>query len=329
MRNTPSFIGEFSNKQKPKTLKTTRSSELPIEKEADLREKRKQILQRLKHKNDHDNIDETVLPPRSITNDEISEKIVFSPRTAKRFEEAGHKRLDVAEIKRLCNRQDMPKIVLQEPMEKHQHHTSKNEDRPQEIWKDPSKTAAKDAKQSYIPSFANKSPPLRKAQASPGLSKRTKTSPKLSKKIDAIEEKRSKEKKTVDSPSQKHDGKSSNMLPLQKPPLLTSSSLEISDNDVESLPLRRSASYQSLKERGKSRKSGGRKFLEVENATTSSLSSIDLQSTSATSSIVNYNDLSSTKSLKLQQDKLEEDFHKLEEDLDRAFSELRKYLKTS
>lgn len=343
MRNTPSFIGDFhQQKSKPSTSRSS-TSELPIEKEADLREKRKQqILQRLKHKSGHDDVLE-IGPIHSqknlVPNDEISNpnpKVIFSPRTAKRFQEANQKRIEHKKSPTLSP-PDVPTIVLQEAL-KPSNIKAPADEGPQNHQNElPEPGIKRRSKTTYIPSFAEKSNPVRLAHGSPHLTRREKTSPKVLRKSSSnlLEDERTRGKKIPNLPSYqnspKHERKG--RLPSQKPPLITSNSLEVIDSETESSPLRRSASFHSLKDRKKAmmKSDGSSQFLAVNgNDDTAwknrSLPSIRQQ---RNSSLVDYDDMSSTKSLKLQQDLLEQDFHRLEEDLDRAFSELRKYLRTS
>lgn len=340
MRSVPSFIGDFHNqKRKPSTSRSS-TSELPIEKEADLREKRKQqILQRLKHKAGHDDdIEIGLTAQKNLAHDEISEKVIFSPRTAKRFKEVNPpKRVESVDVRSKKHSQtEMPLIIVQETPKNNSKVVPETE-QAQNHRKEISEHAIQRNKSTYVPSFADKSTPVRSAHGSPVVVRREKTYTHIARKTSSnLEEERSRERKAASLPASHQNSpvncRRKNALPAQKPPLITSSSIEVTvDEETDSSPLRRSASFHSLKDRKKATMEveGGRQLLAADDDVwkTWSLPSIRQQSNSMTS-LVDYDNLSSTKSLKLQQDKLEQEFHRLEEDLDRAFSELRKLLKT-
>jgi len=337
MRSVPSFIGDFQKqKRKPSTSRSS-TSELPIEKEADLREKRKQqILQRLKHKASfEDDIEIGATAQTNLQNDEISEKVIFSPRTAKKLQAAGQKRNENEDVRDPRHSQtEMPMIVVEETLENNSRIVP-GKMLAQNHRKEVSVPIIQRNKQSYVPSFADKSKPVRSANASPIMIRREKTYTHVPRKTSStLEEELSRERKAASLPPSHQNSPISyrrkNALPAQKPPIITSNSLEMTDDESESSPLRRSASFHSLKDRQAMQKEEEMQFLSASDDAWKkwSSSSIRRESSSFTS-LVDYDDFSSTKSLKLQQDKLEQEFHRLEEDLDHAFGELRKLLKTS
>lgn len=348
MRNTPSFIGEFPSKHKPKRSCSPPPSELPIEKEANLREKKKKILQRLKKNVDPGDAIEVVSRPRPL--EEVPEKVIFSPRTSKKFHEATQHLAELTtshEIMRL-DRAKNPLIVLQKA-EKEEVRNEEDTKRRQGYDRKPSRKLVLSAEfrnedhpvSPYIPSFKEKPKRLLADSISREPKQGKASEPDLNP---------TKKLQTSDLETSSYKNEESSRRNIELPLIITekeSTKIELSfsdeDNNFDSYtgsPFRRSASFHSLKDRHQEqsrqiRTSAGkrRQFLKVDDynfTKSSSLSSLyDDNSASSTLGGSEGKLYSSSTFAKQQQEKLEEDFHRVEEDLNRAFSDLRKYLRTS
>jgi hypothetical protein len=351
MRNAPSFLGDFT-KQKSKRSPLT-PAELPIEKEANLREKKKKILQRLKKNVDPDDVMAAQAPSQPLLIGEVPDKVIFSPRTSKRFTQASQRLVESSsgdEIKRL-DRGRTPVIVLQKATEEeeaiedttglHGHANRRNLKLRTELRNEDDSAAPV-----YVPSFSDK--PLRHLPESPS---RTRNKDKASEctiptrksyKYDASSSKIAIRNETSSNVKTRQSRAEVPVIITEKDNSSLESSVSDDDSDFEyvSSPFRRSASFHSLKdkhqaaERRNIRTSAGRsrQFLKVDDynlGKASSLSSLYDSSSTMLDGREEELSLSTTSFAKLNQQKLEEDFQRVEEDLDRAFTELRKYLRTS
>lgn len=216
MRNTPSFVCELTSKTKQKST----SDETKIEKEADLREKRKQILQRLKNK--HMSAAEILLTAR--IENEISEKVIFSPRTAKRFKEFG-------------SRTEFPERLAKPGiMAKKSCYISDEMEENDDLRKPDLQELAEECR--YKPSFGDNSLPVRQVIECPKQEK--KLVPSLKVNIDDCSQEGSSE---IGLRQLQEKEKSSS---LQKRLMIKSSSFEIDAGNEEILTLKRSLSSQGL-----------------------------------------------------------------------------------